>query len=46
MTNTKIILFFLTLLSFLSLPCNADVYRYIDKYGRVIFTDKPEHKGL
>ena len=45
MKNTKIILFFLTLLSFLSLPCNADVYRYIDKYGRVIFTDKPEHKG-
>ncbi len=27
------------------MPCNADVYRYIDKHGRVIFTDKPEHKG-
>ena len=45
MPNIKNILIFLTLSSFLILPCNADVYRYIDKHGRVIFTDKPEHKG-
>ena len=45
MPNIKNILIFLTLSSFLILPCNADVYSYIDKYGRVIFTEKPEHKG-
>ena len=45
MLNIKTTLIISTLFLFLSLPCNADVYRYIDKHGRVIFTDKPEHKG-
>ncbi|MGH8613152.1 MAG: transglycosylase SLT domain-containing protein [Gammaproteobacteria bacterium] len=26
-------------------PANADIYKYIDKYGRVHLTDKPEHTG-
>ena len=43
MSYTKAILFFSLLLSIFSI--NADVYRYIDKDGRIIFTDKPEHKG-
>ena len=45
MRNIKIILicFFASLI--IAYPCGADVYRYIDKHGRVIFTDKPEHKG-
>ena len=43
MSYTKAILFFSLLLSIFSI--NADVYLYIDKDGRIIFTDKPEHKG-
>ena len=29
----------------LSLTCQADIYKYTDKYGRVILTDKPKHSG-
>jgi soluble lytic murein transglycosylase-like protein len=26
-------------------PATADVYKYVDKYGRVYLTDKPDHGG-
>lgn len=26
-------------------PAQADIYKYVDKHGRVILTDKPTHKG-
>ena len=28
-----------------ALPAQADIYKYVDKYGRVILTDKPRHSG-
>ena len=45
MRNIKIILICFFASSIIAYPCSADVYRYIDKHGRVIFTDKPDHKG-
>ncbi|MCG8380124.1 MAG: lytic transglycosylase domain-containing protein [Proteobacteria bacterium] len=32
-------------LSLFALPAQADIYKYVDKYGRVILTDKPRHSG-
>ncbi len=29
----------------LAAPVYADIYKYVDKHGRVILTDKPQHKG-
>lgn len=26
-------------------PVHADIYKYVDKYGRVYLTDRPEHAG-
>lgn len=44
MFNSGIISLALFLLFAPSLA-QADIYRYIDKYGRIIFTDKPLHSG-
>jgi soluble lytic murein transglycosylase-like protein len=46
MRNTGFTLFFVTLLSLLSQPSHADIYKYVDKHGRVILTDKPTHGGF
>lgn len=35
----------LLLLSACALPAAADVYKYVDKYGRVYLTDRPDHGG-
>jgi soluble lytic murein transglycosylase-like protein len=45
MLNTKFTILFIVLLSLLSLPSHADIYKYVDKHGRVILTDKPRHSG-
>ena len=45
MLNTKFTIIFITILSLFSLPSHADIYKYVDKYGRVILTDKPNHGG-
>ena len=45
MRNIKVILIYFFASLLISYPCGADIYRYIDKHGRVIFTDKPDHKG-
>jgi soluble lytic murein transglycosylase-like protein len=45
MLNTKFTIIFITLLSLFSLPSHADIYKYVDKHGRVILTDKPKHGG-
>ena len=29
----------------ISVPSSADIYKYIDKYGHVMLTDKPAHSG-
>ncbi len=46
MFNTKLTIIFIAVLSLLSLPSHADIYKYVDKYGRVILTDKPTHSGF
>ena len=33
------------LLGLLAYPAQADIYKYVDKHGRVILTDKPAHSG-
>ncbi len=38
-------LFAFALLCLLSLNAHADIYKYVDKHGRVILTDKPTHSG-
>lgn len=45
MLNTKYTIIFIFILSLLSLPSHADIYKYVDKHGRVILTDKPKHSG-
>ncbi len=45
MLNIKITLICISLLSLISLPSQADIYKYVDKHGRVILTDKPPHSG-
>lgn len=45
MLNTKSTIIFIAILSLLSLPSHADIYKYVDKHGRVILTDKPQHSG-
>ncbi len=42
--NVTLICFFI--LSLTSMPSQADIYKYVDKYGRVILTDKPSHSGF
>ena len=45
MFNIKIIFVCIAILSLFSLPSQADIYKYVDKHGRVILTDKPPHSG-
>jgi soluble lytic murein transglycosylase-like protein len=45
MLKTKFTIIFIAILSLLSLPSYADIYKYVDKYGRVVLTDKPKHNG-
>lgn len=42
--NTIIISFCLLLL--IPVLAQADIYKYVDKHGRVILTDKPSHSGF
>jgi soluble lytic murein transglycosylase-like protein len=45
MLKTKYTIIFIAILWLLSLPSHADIYKYVDKYGRVVLTDKPKHNG-
>ncbi len=45
MFNIKTTFVCITILSLFSLPSQADIYKYVDKHGRVILTDKPPHGG-
>jgi soluble lytic murein transglycosylase-like protein len=45
MRNKKASLVCIFILSLISMPSQADIYKYIDKHGRVILTDKPTHSG-
>jgi soluble lytic murein transglycosylase-like protein len=45
MLNTKSTIIYIALLTLLSMPSYADIYKYVDKHGRVILTDKPTHSG-
>lgn len=46
MRNNKITLTCFFIFSIVSMPSQADIYKYVDKYGRVILTDKPSHSGF
>jgi len=45
MPNSKVTLVFIFMFSLISMPSQADIYKYVDKHGRVILTDKPAHTG-
>ena len=45
MLNNKTTFICIFLLSFVPLTSQADIYKYVDKHGRVILTDKPQHSG-
>lgn len=45
MPNNKVTLVFIFIFSLISMPSQADIYKYVDKHGRVILTDKPTHTG-
>ncbi len=45
MPNNKVTLVFIFIFSLISMPSQADIYKYVDKHGRVILTDKPAHTG-
>ncbi len=46
MLNIKSTIIIVAVMSLLSMPSYADIYKYVDKYGRVILTDKPPHTGF
>lgn len=41
--KSKLVLIYIFWL--ISMPSQADIYKYVDKYGRVELTDKPSHIG-
>ena len=41
--KSKLVLIYILWL--MSTPSQADIYKYVDKYGRVELTDKPSHIG-
>ena len=43
MPNNKSKLVLIFIFSLISMSSQADIYKYIDKYGRVELTDKPSH---
>tara|TARA_R110000782_G_scaffold15189_5_gene44572 strand:+ start:5275 stop:5883 length:609 start_codon:yes stop_codon:yes gene_type:complete len=45
MLDNKMTLVFIFIFSLISMPSQADIYKYVDKHGRVILTDKPTHSG-
>jgi soluble lytic murein transglycosylase-like protein len=45
MRNNKVTLLCIVIFSLISMPSQADIYKYVDKHGRVILTDKPPHNG-
>ncbi|GJM05764.1 MAG: lytic transglycosylase [marine bacterium B5-7] len=45
MLNNKVTLVLIFIFSLISMPSQADIYKYVDKHGRVILTDKPAHSG-
>lgn len=45
MCKNTIPLILITIFSLISIPVHADIYKYVDKHGRVILTDKPVHSG-
>jgi len=45
MPNNKVTLVFIFIFSLISMPSQADIYKYVDKHGRVVLTDKPAHNG-
>lgn len=45
MPNNKVTFVFIFIFSLISMPSQADIYKYVDKHGRVILTDKPSHTG-
>ena len=45
MLNIRLTILFISILSLLSMQSHADIYKYVDKHGRVILTDKPTHSG-
>jgi len=45
MRNNKVTLLCIFIFSLISMPSQADIYKYVDKHGRVILTDKPAHTG-
>ncbi len=45
MPNNKVTFIFIFIFWLISMPSQADIYKYVDKHGRVILTDKPSHTG-
>ena len=45
MCNNPGLFIFISFLLSASLSAHADIYKYVDKHGRVILTDKPAHSG-
>ena len=45
MPKNKVTLALIFIFSIISMPSQADIYKYVDKHGRVILTDKPAHTG-
>ena len=45
MLNSKSTIIISVVLAMLSFSSYADIYKYVDKHGRVILTDKPTHDG-
>lgn len=45
MLNVKSTLIISLVSTMISFSSHADIYKYVDKHGRVILTDKPAHSG-
>ncbi len=45
MLNAKHTILLISILTLLSMQSHADIYKYVDKHGRIILTDKPTHSG-
>lgn len=45
MLNIQLTLSCIFMFSLISMSVQADIYKYVDKHGRVILTDKPKHSG-
>ena len=45
MPRIKLTIILISVLSLIPLTSQADIYKYVDKHGRVILTDEPKHDG-